>query len=88
MFRLAEGAFSILQNNAPLCGGSQGDLGVFVLDVGDFTCSNKFTFADTAGAYGMAVQKGGSFTLRRYGLVAVGNAGDRRYAWPDSGRWK
>ncbi len=79
VFRLAEGAFSILQNNAPLCGGSQGDLGVFVLDGGDFTCSNKFTFAKTAGGYGMAVQKGGSFTLRRYGLVAVGDAGDGRY---------
>lgn len=78
-FRLADGAFSILQDNAPLCGVNQGDLGVFVLDGGDFTCSNKFTFANTAGAYGMAVQKGGSFTLRRYGLVAVGNAGDGRY---------
>jgi len=79
VFRLAGGAFSILQDDAPFCGENQGGLGVFVLDGGDFTSSNKFTFANTAGAYGMAIQKGGSFTLRRYGLVAVGNAGDGRY---------
>ena len=78
VFRLAGGSFSTASDQ-PICGENQGGLGVFVLDGGDFICSNKFTFAKTAGGYGMAVQKGGSFTLRNSGLVAVGNAGDGRY---------
>ena len=78
VFRLAGGSFSTASDQ-PICGENQGGLGVFVLDGGDFICSNKFTFAKTAGGYGMAVQKGGSFTLRNSGHVAVGNAGDGRY---------
>ena len=81
-FRLSGGSFST-RTDTPYCGETQSGLGVFVQEGGEFICSNTFNLAKRPGGFGMVVQKGGMFELRRpnsdYGNITVGQSGDGRY---------
>lgn len=81
-FRLSGGSFST-RTDYPVCGETSNALGVFVQEGGQFVCSNTFTLAKKSGGFGMIVQKGGVFELRRpesdSRCISVGASGDGRY---------